>query len=130
MLTPRVASLTSASPVLWSDGTPFDGYMVAMLSLPGTYAQVNLSNSPSPLRIPLNTKVPIVQGVLDTSCGIYFNSDIDPPTSKYVFYFVDATNTPVGVGSGLLSVAANPFAVPVPSLPVPTAPVIIPTLET
>lgn len=130
MTAPRVAYLQSSAQINWSDGSPFDGYIAALLALPTGYAQINLDQSPSPLRIPTATKIAIIGGVIDLTSGVYFNSDIEPPGSKYVFYFVDATNTQVGVGSGLLTVNANPYIITVPTLTVPTSSVTVPVLET
>lgn len=123
---PQAAMLVpSTGTVLWSNGEPFDGYLVAGLALPtysgGTvYPYVTVEGAPAPLRIPQWSKIPVIEGVIDQGSQVLLNSSIQPPNSRYAFFWYDVTGRQVANDAVLYNVNTTTFTVPVPTLTAPT----------
>lgn len=116
---PRAAQLsTIPATVVWQSGQNFNGYVWIGLQLPNGYSQPTLVNSYIIQQLPRYTKVPIVNGVIDTTTGIFWNSDVDPPGTNYEAYFMDNNNVIIAPVSG----SATPFSIgaSVATLTVPT----------
>jgi hypothetical protein len=129
---PRTAKLSGS--VAWSDASSFNGFVLIGIAFPnisGTdYATVALGNSLEKQRLPQWTRIPIVEGAFDQTSAVFYNADIEPPNTKYVGYYYDATGTRIGAATALFTVTATPHAIEVPTLTVPTAAVSAPTPET
>jgi hypothetical protein len=124
---PRTAKLSSATQVLWDSGEPFDGFVAIYIALPGDHTLAALDNSYANL-IPLRTVIPIVEGVYNQNCSLYFNADIEPPNTQYVAYWYDATKkriAPSGDGT-LFTVTADPHVLTPPTLTVPPTATTVP----
>lgn len=130
--TPSFATLTS-TPVTWSDGTLFNGFLLLGLVLPTgsgiTIAEVDLGGRAPGERIPLFLKVPIVDGVYDNGVGVMYNSSITPPNSKYAaWYYLDGV-TPVKVAgpSTLFTVSSATLTPPAQTITITSAGTVAPT---
>lgn len=113
---------TSPNPVVWSGGGNFNGYLFLALQLPQGYSQPTLINSYVQQQLGRYIRVPIVNGTIDTTTAIPWNSDIDPPDTAYVAYFFDNSNALIAPTSGSaspFSVGSATFTINVPSLPRP-----------
>lgn len=121
MADPQISTLaTSPAAVVWSNGALFDGFVLLTLTLPTGYTQHFLKNSSVALPIPRYTRVPVVAGGIDTSTGLYYNSDINPPGTQYSATFYDtAGNLIASVSGGNFSISALVTTLTVPVLTVP-----------
>lgn len=130
---PQVSQLsTSPNPVVWQDGSLFDGYLWLGLVLPNPGPGMSASAVPytSPYlwaanraqKLPQYIKVPIINGSIDQGTQIFFNANIDPPGTTYVAYWFDRNGAMIAPANG----SAVPFSVTqtsttlmVPTLPLP-----------
>lgn len=134
MAAPAHSQVVTASNVTWSDAQLFQGYVLFLLALPlfdaEAYTKAFLKGDGyQQQRLPLRLKWPITNGVLNTSLRIWQNASITPPNSKYIAYFYDETRNQVAVGSGLITIAVDPYTLTVPTLTVPSATASTPTPE-
>ena len=133
MLTsPRIGKLSGS--VYWPDGTtPFQGWAEVVLVLPGKnggqdlWPRLSVFAGYPTIRLPLWTRVPIVDGAFDQGIGLWYNSDILPQGSQYAAYYYDATGTAVGSATSLFTIAAAATAAPQSITVSPTAGSTIPT---
>lgn len=127
---PRQASIKSTSRVEWSDGSPFNGFLLVGLALPTvsgyTYARTFLGNTGKPQRIPLWTKIPIDTGVYDNAAKVFFNADLDPPNTRYSAWWYDHNNRQVAGPASLFEVTTDPHVLATPTLTVPSVPITLP----
>lgn len=132
MANPRSAKLSGT--ITWSDGSNFNGFAVVALVFPtsGGSAWPELVIEPgSPRqRIPVWSTIPIVNGVFNQSCGLWFNADINPPNTKYAIFYYDAANKLVASPSSdsdFFTVTADPTTPTTYTLTVPTAGTAVPS---
>ncbi len=139
MSLPQTAKLTSTSPIVWSNGATFTGFLLVGMALPNNaqgvqYASVNLFGVNPPQRIPTWTLIPIIQGQFDTSAGLFLSASVEPPSTKYALYWLDSTKTQifpaVGVPPTLVSVTTDPYVITQPTLTLPAAPTAVPAPQT
>lgn len=123
----------SETPITWSDGSLFNGFLVLMLVIP-TYSGVPspgiIVEPMSPRQpIPDRVTIPIVEGILNQSTEVYYNSSIDPPNTKYCPFYYDGAlkslNTPTS--SDFFVINTPVFTPPVPTLTPPVASTTVPT---
>lgn len=120
---PRAAQLSAVSTISWASGTPFNGAVWVGLNLPTGYSQPSLANSYIPQQLPKYIRVPIVNGVIDSTTGVPWNSDIDPPGTSYVVYYIDNNNAVIAPASGTastFSIGSATQVLTVPTLAQPT----------
>lgn len=129
MATLNIAKFPTST-VTWSDGTNFNGFALVGLVMPtsGTdWSFVARGSMSSGQKLPVFAMIPIVDGLFNTSLGLYFNADIEPPNSKYVYWFYDSTRRQIAGPSALFSVTADPIVLPALTITAPTAGSTIPT---
>lgn len=116
----------------WSDATVFDGFVVAVLAYPGSYTQVLIANQSPVQRIGDHVKVRITAGVPDGSAHLYYNGSLDPPNTKWCFYWYAADGTlvytPTNATTELFTVSTSPYTLPTVSIVKPTAAAAIPAV--
>jgi hypothetical protein len=115
----------------WTDSTLFNGFVLIGLALPtasGTqFLGVRYGNAGISEAIPQFTKIPVTDGLLNSSCGLFYNADLTPPGSQYVAW----TYVPNGpTAGGVCRMIAGPtatfevteatFTLPAMTLTVPT----------
>lgn len=128
----QICKLTSATPVLWSDGSNFNGYLIAALS-PPTSGGINwpgdgIMSFTSPeswqqsgqLRLPDFYVIPIYGGTINQNVGVFANADINPPGSKYYLFFYDIARKKIADPVGNYTFANSQETITVPTLTVPT----------
>lgn len=126
--------LSPAATITWSDGTLFNGFLLLGLVVPSTsgipWAELDLGGQAPGERIPLFTKVPVVDGKFDTTVGVLYNSSIAPPETQYAAWYYDQSTYPprrIAGPSTLFTVTSTPFAPPALTLTIPTPGVSAPT---
>lgn len=132
MAEPRTAKLIGLCQ--WDNGENFDGFVLIGLAKPsnaeGDYT-VSLDGSAMRQRIPEWSKIKIVDGVFDSSAKLYWTADIEPPNTRYAAWFYANPRKRVAplnpTAPSLFSVAVTEYAITIPTLPAPTAPVTSPT---
>lgn len=119
----------SSSPIVWSDGALFNGYMIMIMALPNQgiqqWTQVALRNSQPKLKIPQRVKIPIKEGVYDNFTMFWSTDSLVPENVVYSVWFYDDTDQLIAIGNQLFTVNAfgnNPsnFTINPPTLTVPT----------
>lgn len=130
---PRRASISASSPVAWSDGAKFNGFLLLGLALPTasgyTYAKTFLGQTGKQLRIPLWTKIPIDTGEYDNAAKVFYNADLDPPNTRYAAWWYDHNGRQVAGPSALFEITSEEHTLATPTLTVPTATVSFPVPE-
>lgn len=124
MAAPRVGKFNTNTSITYSDGTTkFNGFFLIGTTIPtlsGTaFAACFYGNSGVSERLPQFYKVPVDDGIPNASCGLFYNADINPPGSTYVYW------TYVGGTSG---VPARMIAGPSSSFTVSSATITLPSL--
>lgn len=124
---PQTAQLlTSPSTVVWSDGKKFDGYVWIGVTLPTTPAGFDapyLWASQRRQDLPPKCKVPIVNGVIDSTTQLFYNANMNPPGTQYVAYYFSQDDVLIAPASGTatpFSVTASPHTLTVPTLTIPS----------
>lgn len=124
---PQSATLSQSVTVTWSDGTPFNGFLLIGLVYPTSgseWAEVDLGGQSPGERLPQFQRVPIVNGQYDNSVGVLYNSSISPPNTKYVAWFYDQSTFPprqICGPTSFFTVTSSPLTPPTCSLTIPTA---------
>lgn len=131
---PQSATLDQSVTIQWSDGTAFSGFLLVGLVTPtlsGTpFAELSLSGQAPGERIPIFTRVPVVNGKFDNSVGILYNSSIAPPETQYACWYYDQSSNPprrIAGPSTLFTVTTGTLTPPALTLTVPTPGVTAPT---
>lgn len=131
---PQVATLTQAATVTWSNGDLFNGFLLIGLVVPNTsgdaWAELDLGGQQPGERIPIWTRVAVVDGVYDNTVGVLYNSSISPPNTKYAAYYYDSSVFPprqIAGPSALFTVTTATLTPPALTLTAPTAGVVAPT---
>lgn len=140
-----IVKLSTASPIVWSDGSNFNGYLVSMLSPPLTAAPPSGINWPGDgvltfmsaeawsqtgqMRLPDVQVIPIYEGQLSSNVGVFPVSQLSPPGAKYYLYYYDIARKRIAAPA-----SASDFytfntsgVITQPTLPVPTAPTSVPS---
>lgn len=115
----RTATLSGT--VTWSNGSPFDGYVLIGTVLPSGYSYASLSGDYPEPHLPLFTVVPISAGAFNQLARIYFNADLEPPNCRYGAYWYDTQNTLLSGPSAIFDVTSDPYPILIPTLTAPAA---------
>ena len=109
----------------WSTAQKFNGFVLIGLVDPSDgvtpWSATAYGNLYPSLPLPTWSRVPIVNGVLNNSCGLFPNDQITPPGSAYIAYFYDATGRQIAGPSVTFTVAVGAATVTIPT-PTLTAP--------
>lgn len=125
MSNPRVAKFSQSQTISWSDASTFNGYAYIGVVPPNygvdddaTSVEVKFYSAPS--RIPNRIPVPIKDGKLNNCVGLYYNSDLGPPNSRYAYYLYDTTKRQVAGPSSYFTVTSDPITLPTLTPTVPS----------
>jgi hypothetical protein len=133
------AQFQSTSPIQWSTGTPFNGYVLLIMALPNAGAQVwtrvALRNCSPKRLVPQKVKIPIREGVYDNFTLAWTTDSLVPENLLYSAFFYDDTDQLIGIGSVLFSVTSSGsspyssvfYTLNPPTLTAPTASTISPS---
>lgn len=114
------AKLLTAANVAWSDGEPFDGFVLMFLSLPLTYDKAFLESSGG-FRIPTRVKVPINAGELSPQVRLHQTGTISPPNTRWTDLWYDTSGRQIATGS-LHTIDTDEYTLTPPTLTAVTAP--------
>lgn len=124
---PRVALFSTGHTFQWTSGQNFNGFLLVNLLVPTrasgtfTWPSLDYGNQSSNLELPLFQKIPIVQGLLNNSCGLFLNADIVPPGSQYRCWYYDASGTVIaGPSSNFEVTSQEAITPPILTLTAPT----------
>ena len=130
---PSTATLDQSVTISWSNGDAFSGFLLVGLVVPisGTaWAELDLGGQAPGERLPLFTKVPVVNGKFDNTVGIIYNTSISPPNTKYACWYYDQSSYPprqIAGPSTLFTVTAATLTPRALTLTAPTAGTVAPT---
>lgn len=124
---PRVALFNGDTLFYWTSGQKFNGFLLVNTLVPtkssGTvvWPSIAYGNQSSNLELPLMQKIPIVQGQLNNSCGLFINEDITPVGTQYRCFYYDSTGTQIAGPSDNFTVTTqSAFTPPILTLTSPT----------
>jgi hypothetical protein len=130
---PPKASLTGSP--LWSDGTPFDGYVLLGLVMPqnadGQWPTLALEGVFPPVSLPIWTQIPISAGVFDPNSFVWLNTSVSPGHTQYVAYWYDLNKRRIFPATGTpptpFTITTTAFAINIPTLTTPATSATLPT---
>lgn len=110
----------------WSDGSNFSGYIRIQISLPSSYDQAFIISNLIEQMIPLDMVIPVTNGVIDNSCGVWYNSDLSPFGTTYTWSAYDSSFKKIVGPSASFTVSSSTFSLPSLTIstvtPAPTMP--------
>ena len=112
MSTARTAKASNATPVTWSNGDLFDGYLLIGIATPSGRPGVAVAGYDGVVEPPIFTVIPITAGEYNQAT---------PPNTKYYAWLYDKTNTQVGSISSVFTITSTPFTPPSFTTTVPSA---------
>ena len=134
---PQSATLDQSVTITWSDGSLFSGFLLLGLVVPSSggtaWAELDLGGQAPGERIPLFTKIPVINGKFDNTVGVLYNTSISPPETKYAAWYYDQSVFPprqIAGPTALFTVSSSTLTPPAITLPLPTAGVTAPTPDT
>lgn len=116
----RVGKFDGSQTYTWSNGNLFNGYFLFGLVIPtfdGTAATVwpdmTLENSKMYISLPKGfAKVPCLKGKLDAEFGLFYNEDIVPVETQYVYYIYDSNSRQIAGPSAFFEVNSSTITLP------------------
>src|SRR5437899_2070819 len=118
---PRIGHFPTAL-VSWSDGTLFTGFALCALIPPVGYSEVDSGLQDPAETLPQFAVIPIVNGSFNSSLGLYYSADLNPPGMTYNISFYTTTKKLIAGPSVAFSVTADPITtITIPTLTVPVA---------
>ena len=125
------SAITSAATIAWQSGTPFNGWLLLIISPPlissVAFNSVSLRDSSPKLKVPLRVRIAIREGVLDSNAKVFQSSSLVPTNAVYSSWWYDDNGVLIAVGSSLFTITTDPFTISVPTLADPTTAVTPPT---
>lgn len=127
MAAPRKSTLTGT--FSWSNGELFAGYVLIGTGMPVTpganptaYTSLKRFELGYNQRLPQWWLIPIVEGIIDPGSKLYYNADLEPPTSKYYAWWIDAAGKIISGPSIGFTCTTSSTAVPTALLSIPDSP--------
>lgn len=139
-----IRKLTTASPVLWSDGSKFNGYIVSMIAPPLTASSGGINwpgdgllsfmsaeswSQTGQMRLPDVQVLPVYEGEISSNVGVFPANQLSPPGAKYYLYYYDIARRRIAgpaSAADFYTFDASGAITP-PTLTVPTAPTSVPS---
>ena len=127
---PTSTKIVTSTPVTWSDGSLFSGYILLGLAMPidsngVQWASIRLYGTSQ--QLPQWTVIPVIEGVVDNNTSIFPNTQLDPPNTKYAIYWYDNTwklvyPFPAGTIPSLVTITGATYTLTQPTITAPTSP--------
>lgn len=131
----RKATITTATPISWSNGTLFTGMLRLGLGYPtssGTeWPSLIVSDGFPAIKFPRWTCIPIKNGILSGKAVL--NADLTPPGSRYYAYYYDGNGKLIAPTAGSavgFEITTESYTISPPTLTAPTASATGPTPST
>lgn len=130
----KVQVILSTTPLTWSSGELFDGFVILSIGLPtsGGSSWPGLTRNGSLRRHPRNILAVIKNGLLEHTLSIYPTQYLSPPGCRYYAYWFDAAGKQVYPTPPSLPAALNitaDYTLTTPTLTAPTISTTAPTLD-
>lgn len=110
----------------WNDGTLFTGYVRVQMAFPTGYNQAFILSQHNEQMLPQDYVIPVYNGEINRSLGVWFNSEIAPFGTEYSWSAYDSTFARIAGPSALFTVSTSTFTLPSLTLstisPPPTMP--------
>lgn len=126
MATPRKSKVDPTHDFLWSDDTPFNGWLVIGIVPPRyvptgeQWANVAYGNQRVLIEMPVFYVINITEGKADQNASVIYTSDLTPPNTEYVCWFQDINGVYLSMtASDRFVVTADTFTPPYDLLQVP-----------
>lgn len=127
------SAITSAASINWQSGTPFNGWLLLIISPPTlsgvAFPFVSLRDSSPKLKVPVRVRIPIREGVLDQTAKVFQSSSLVPTNAVYSAWWYDDNGILIATGATLFTITTDPYTIAVPTLTDPLAAVTPPTPE-
>jgi len=117
----RAKIVPSTGTVKWSNASAFDGHLLLGLAPPEGVSRLFLNGEFPPRELPQWVRIPIEKGVIHDISKVLFNSEIEPPNSKYCAFWYDLGHLLLSGPSSLFTIEADPYTITVPTLTIPAA---------
>lgn len=131
------AKIVTSSPVLWSDGSVFQGTLLlvylppllgAITNYPAIYPRYEMGSRTLPIELPKRLPIPIIDGVLQDNKVLPLDA-IDPPNVKFYAIWTNRPGVYIAGSAAVFSISATgDYTITVPTLTVPTAETDNPTI--
>lgn len=126
----RTSKFDQSQVFQWDNGDLFNGGAIIALTVPTVdglsataWLSVNLGDVWQKIPLPLNFAfVPIKDGKLSDTLGLFYNEDITPPNTQYIHYIVDATRKLIAGPGIVFTVNSDTTTLPTLVLPEPEIP--------
>lgn len=120
MADPLKGLFSQTQSFVWTTGELFEGAAIIGIVIPttdgttaGVYPQISYGGSSQSYFLPKGfARVPIVDGKLSSSLGLFYNADINPPNTQYIHYIIDSSNRIVSGPGTLFTVSSTPITLP------------------
>ncbi len=123
MATPRVGKFPSTL-IQWSDSTNFNGFILISFVPPisgTTYTETDYGMISPTETLPQFAIIPIADGRINQSLGLFYNADISPPASTFIARWYDTTKRLISGPSSAFSVTTDPITtLTIPTLTAPS----------
>jgi len=127
--------VSSSSPILWSDGSLFQGSLILVFVPPGEggdaypeiYPHVTGQPRTLPRPLPFRLIIPIIDGILQDNFALT-HLQMHPPGVRVRDFWVDSTGETIAARGALLTINADPFSITPLTLTAPTASTVLPSL--
>lgn len=132
---PQTAHITTSTPVLWSNGNLYNGWLMLGVAMPtgasgNSYPSITLWGNMPPQPLPQWIMIPIVQGQIDQNTSVFQSPYLDPPGCRYVAYWLDTNKNVIyptsGTAPSLFDITTGSYVIQQPFLAIPATPNIIP----
>jgi len=114
------AKIVTASTVLWSTGENFNGFLL-LLTAPANNANSLYLRGERRLRVPVDLKVPVIDGVLCDDSRPWLTTELDPPGAKFCDIWYANDQVKIATGASLFTITADPHTITPPTLTTPAA---------
>lgn len=122
---PLSSTFTPVTLVTWANGSLFTGALRLGLIVPLYGGTTNagfltLAAFSPPVQVPLNTFLPITNGVSTSGATVIYNSSLLPPNSQYVAWWYDSTGVLIAGPSVQFTISTPTFTPPAAVLTTPS----------
>lgn len=121
----RVARANAPGGVNWSNGKPFNGFILIGVVPPTSggsdWPSVSFGFLDSSQRLPPFYVIKINNGVFDSSAAVFYNADLIPENVVYVAWYYDANKRMIAGPTTQFTVSSDPFTPPIPTLTAPSS---------
>lgn len=124
--TPQIAKFSQDLTVSWSDGRKFNGFAIFGVVVPTNgvteWAYITVGENYPPIKVPVWARIPIQDGKFNSSLGLWYTTDMNPPGVTYIGYYYDSTGRQIAGPTANFTVTSGTITPTVPTLTAPSGP--------